>query len=245
MRGRLWAAAGMAFLALGPLKASADAEVETGERLAALLRAARTIVAGRQDLINDPNLGEKGIDGARLVREASAAYEAAEGEPPITDDLDARARRLLEAQLESIREVVDEHQALIDEEGVGFKGFIPAVFARLVNERFSEKVGDLARVKVTAPPELVRNRKARPDEWERAVIASRFLDPAWTKGEAFHEEAEVAGRPAFRMLIPEYYAPACLSCHGGPAGELDVTGYPKEGGRAGDLGAAISIVLFQ
>ncbi len=30
-----------------------------------------------------------------------------------------------------------------------------------------------------------------------------------------------------------------------PKGEIDVTGYPKEGGKAGDLGGAISIVLFK
>jgi len=33
------------------------------------------------------------------------------------------------------------HQKEIDAKGVGFKGFIPATFARLVNERFEEKVG--------------------------------------------------------------------------------------------------------
>ena len=59
---------------------------------------------------------------------------------------------------------------MIDVEGVGFKGFIPATFARLVNERFGEKVGDQAKMKVTAPKELVRNRKALPDQWEQQVI---------------------------------------------------------------------------
>jgi hypothetical protein len=47
------------------------------------------------------------------------------------------------------------------------------------------------------------------------------------------------------MLFPEYYAESCLSCHGEPKGEIDVTGYPKEGGKMGDLGGAISIVLFR
>ena len=59
------------------------------------------------------------------------------------------------------------------------------------------------------------------------------------------EVAEVDGRPAFRMLLPEYYTDSCLTCHGEPKGEIDVTGYPKEGGKAGDLGGAISIVLFK
>jgi hypothetical protein len=47
------------------------------------------------------------------------------------------------------------------------------------------------------------------------------------------------------MLVPEYYTPGCLSCHGEPKGEIDVTGYPKEGGKVGDLGGVISITLFR
>jgi hypothetical protein len=46
------------------------------------------------------------------------------------------------------------------------------------------------------------------------------------------------------MMMPEYYASSCLSCHGSPKGETDITGYPKEGGHEGDLGAIISITLF-
>ena len=47
------------------------------------------------------------------------------------------------------------------------------------------------------------------------------------------------------MLIPEYYSPSCLTCHGQPKGEIDVSGYPKEGAAEGDLGGAISITLFR
>ena len=44
--------------------------------------------------------------------------------------------------------------------------------------------------------------------------------------------------------MPEYYSKGCLACHGEPKGELDVTGYPKEGGKLGDLGGVISVTLF-
>ena len=46
------------------------------------------------------------------------------------------------------------------------------------------------------------------------------------------------------MLVPEYYGAACLSCHGEPKGEIDITGYPKEGAKLGDLGGVISIAIF-
>ena len=48
-----------------------------------------------------------------------------------------------------------------------------------------------------------------------------------------------------RTLIPEYYGPSCLTCHGSPQGEIDITGFPKEGAREGDLGGIISITLYR
>lgn len=225
---------------------AADVEREAvGERLAASLRAGRSVISGHQELINDPARGEKGLSGDRVVDEAAALFEERTGAPLLPAELPDLERRLTEAQIAAMREVVEEHQAQIDAEGVGFKGFIPAVFGRLVNERFAQKVGTEALMKVTAPAELVRNRKARADDWESAVIEERFKDETWPKGEAFTERTEVGGRSAFRMLIPEYYSASCLTCHGQPEGEVDVTGYPKEGGAEGDLAGAISITLFE
>jgi hypothetical protein len=232
-------------IAMPPAGAAQTDDVILGEHLAALLRAGRAVISKHQDVINDPALGDKGIDGESVVAEATAAYAEKVGAPPVSDETPDPERRLMQALLESIREVVNEHEAEIDTPGLGFKGFIPAIFGRLVGERFAEKVGTLARIKVTAPVELVRNRKARPDAWEKSVIEDRFLKPDWSRGEPFAEQVDMDGRAAFRMLMPEYYSASCLTCHGQPEGEVDVTGYPKEGGAEGDLGGAISITLFK
>ena len=45
--------------------------------------------------------------------------------------------QLLAAEMEAIAEIVDEAQETINQEGVGLKGLLPAVFARLVAKRFS------------------------------------------------------------------------------------------------------------
>src|SRR5262249_38471030 len=148
--------------------------------------------------------------------------------------------RLLQAEMASIREVMDENQDLINEKGVGFKGFIPATFARLVTERLQEKVGDIAQVKVTAPPTLVRNRKSRPDDWEKGVILGKSLAPGWPRGQVYWQIAPSKGREALRVMVPEYYDASCLTCHGQKKGEMDITGYPKEGASEGDLGGIIS-----
>jgi len=118
------------------------------------------------------------------------------------------------------------------------------VFARLVSEDFNQRAKGEAVVKVTAPPELVRNRKARPDAWEADIMKTKLLATAWPKGQSYSAVVDVNGHPAFRVMVPEYYVASCLICHGSPKGEMDLTGYPKEGGQLGDLGAAISITLF-
>ena len=239
------AALGVAFAMSSAVKAGDAEDQAMGTRLAELLRAGRNVVSNYQTLINDPAIGDKQLDGERLTREAIALYVKQTGQDVFDGDLTARERRLLEAQLDSMREVMDEQQESINRAGIGFKGFVPAVFARLANEKFGSKVGDDAQLRVTAPEQLVRNRKSLPDEWENSVIQKVFSDSDRPQGSPHTEVTEVNGRPAFRMLLPEYYTESCLSCHGMPKGEVDVTGYPKEGGKAGDLGGAISIVLFR
>lgn len=231
---------------LATSQAAADSTgLEIGNKLADILRAGRSAVSANQPLINNPDIADKGFTGEKLIQEAEAIYAKRVGSPLLGDDLSPRDKRLIEAQMKAMRKIVDEHQSDINRQGTGFKGFIPAVFARLVNEEFAASAGTEARVRVTAPPDLVRNRKARPDRWERAIIESKLLTPDWPKGKAYTEQVEYEGRPAFRMLLPEYYSASCLSCHGSPKEETDITGYPKEGGKEGDLGGVISIVIFE
>lgn len=238
---------GLAAMTSGSVMAavSPSEEKRTAIYLADLLRSARTVIATHQAHINNPDIGDKGLTGPVVLRKSREIYRQRTGKPlPLKDENDLLTR-LLRAQLASIREVMNENQRTINRPGVGFKGFVPAVFARLVNERFKEKIGDYAEVKVTAPMNLVRNRRARPDAWERSNIRKNLMSEDWPVGKIYTEAAANDGRKAFRVLVPEYYGKGCLSCHGGPKGEIDVTGYPKEGGEEGWLGGAISITLFR
>lgn len=225
--------------------AQTEEEIERGNRLAAVLRAGRSVVSNSQQLINDPDITDKGLTGEVFYEQVIAAYLEANGETPLHDGLNPLERKLTETQLDAMVTVIDANQEIINAEGLAFKGFIPAVFARLVNEQFAMEMASVARVKVTAPMALVRNRMARPDKWENSVIEGKFENASWPAGQAFYEDTDVSGAPAFRMLIPEYYSESCLACHGSPAGETDVTGFPKEGGQLGDLAGAISITLYK
>jgi hypothetical protein len=232
-------------LCLSRVSAEEQSDQVVAARLAEFLRSARTVISQYQELINDPAKSDKGLTGERVLAEATVIYQKQTGEDPAAVDPASKEGKLLRAQMEAIKDVMAENQSAINAPNVGFKGFIPAIFARLVNEKFQEKAEGRALIKVTAPEDLVRNRKARPDEWEKAVLADKFAKPDWPKGQGFSETTSAGGRAAFRLIVPEYYKASCLACHGSPKGDMDITGYPKEGGKEGDLGAAISVTLFQ
>lgn len=220
-------------------------EERIARSLATLLQAARAVISNNQALINDENIGDKGLSAEKVLGDALELYKAQTGMDPAKVDPQSREGRLLRAQMDAITKVVTEVQPIINRQGIGFKGVIPAAFARMVNDEFQERTGDEAEIKVTAPPDLIRNRKTRPDAWEAEMIATRLAQPDWPKGQPLTAVAEKRGREAFRLMIPEYYAASCLSCHGSPKGEIDITGYPKEGGSEGDLAGVISVSIFR
>lgn len=215
------------------------------DSLAAMLRAGRAVISANQGRINDPGPGPKGLDGASVLAAAIALYRTATGTNPLAIDPNSRHGVLLHAQMDAIVAVMDSAQTRLEAPGLGFKGFIPAVFARLVNEQFARRAGGRAAIKVTAPPALVRNRAARPDAFEAQIIAAKFLAPDWPRGTAYAATEPRGPGIVFRVMVPEYYAASCLTCHGGPKGSLDVTGYPREGAQEGDLGGVISITLLR
>src|SRR5208282_4553075 len=127
---------------LGPSRSQTNDDAVVAESLAAMLRAGRTVVSRHQAEINNPDVGDKGLTGAKVLAEAVRGYKEVTGVDPTTIDPSTRQGRLLHSQMESIVEVVDANQDTINKKGLAFKGFIPATFGRLVNEAFSRRAGD-------------------------------------------------------------------------------------------------------
>lgn len=230
-------------LAIAPARAEVS-DKEMAVHLAEFLRSARTVISHNQSLINSQTPVDKGLSGDVVVERANAIFKLKTGYDVSSVNFDPRFRRLLGAQVEAVREIVEEHQSTINKASVGFKGFVPAVFARLVNERFTLKMGHEVEIKVTAPRDLVRNRKSLPDEFETRVIETHLSLSEWPKNQIYFEQLSTTQGNSLRVLVPEYYTKACLSCHGSPKGELDITGYPKEGGLLDQLGGVISVQFF-
>jgi Protein of unknown function (DUF3365) len=226
-------------------KAADETEgVAIAKNVAAMLSAGLIVISNNQDLINNPDIGDKGLDGKSVLEQVKKLLSET-GTDPSKIDPKSRHGRLVQVQMDAIVEVMTAHQRELNQRGIGFKGFVPSTFGRLVVETFNRGAQSDAELKMTAPLEIVRNRKARPDKWENFVIREKLTSKSWPKGQSFAEVAESKGRPAFRVAVPEYYSASCLACHGKPEGQIDITGYPKEGRNEGDLGGVYSLALYR
>jgi hypothetical protein len=214
--------------------AFAASEEKLAEQLSKLLQVGRKIVSDNQALINDASKGDKGFTPQVFVNLVVAEYEKATG-------IDLRKvggdeGKWLTMMLEAERDTVAEAQPVINLPGMGFKGFIPAVFVRKTGEKFTAKAGGIV-MKYTAIE--YRNARNAPDDFERKTMGT-FASPTYPKGKAYQEVAQVDGKKVVRIMFPEYAAKSCLSCHGDPRGERDITGGKKEGQKEGDLAGALS-----
>jgi len=211
------------------------------EELTSLYRAARKVISVNQGHINNADIGDKGLSGGAVTNMALDNYAKASGKKLTMGNLTSAQSAMLGA----VKEVMDENQDLINQTGVGFKGFLPAIFARQLANRFNSKMAGKMKIKLTAPKSYVRNRANRPDKWEHNIIENTFKKSDYEKGKPFSEESAVKGKAAYRFILPEYYGESCLTCHGGPKGERDISGGKKEGGVLGELGGAISLIIYQ
>ncbi len=233
------------FVGTGNVAWTKESDEEIAVSLATLLRSARAVISDKQKHINNPEIGDKELSADIVVGIAKDNYKKATGTDIDSIDPASAHGQLIAAELQAVRDVMEDAQYTINEKGVALKGFLPAVFARLVTENFSTGAGDKATIKLTAPKNYVRNRANRPDKWEHNVIETMFRSPDHPNGQHFAETTDVKGKAAYRLILPEYYKESCLACHGEPKGERDITGGKKEGGTLGELGGAISVVIFQ
>jgi general secretion pathway protein A len=224
----------MVLLAVG---AKAADESETADLLIKLLKVGRKVVSDHQPLINDASKGNKGFTQDFLASQVIEGFRQ-QTKIDLSRPSGVPSAPILLSLLEAEKEVVDESQPVINKQGVGFKGFLPAVFARKTGEKFYRKTG--IRLKLTGTDYRYPGNK--PDEFEAEVLRM-FADPRHPKGQPYRKATMVGGKPVLRVMDPEYATPTCLTCHGTPKGERDITGMKKEGWKEGDLAGAISLTM--
>ena len=227
---------------LSPAAALTDSEtVEAGRLLAVLHDSGRVTVGANQKLINDPDKGDKGFTPQAFEKQVTEKFKE-RTKVNLADLKNERvsetAKKLLPQLLDVMKQTVADYQPVINRQGVGFKGFIPATFGTQAAAKFRAKTG--VYLKQTQNPP--RNPKNMPDDFEMKVLA-RFADPAYPRqGEKIISET-VDGGKAVRVMLPLFMLKGCLPCHGEPKGEKDISGYLREGAKEGDLAGAISVKL--
>ncbi len=147
--------------------------------------------------------------------------------------------QVLAQQMDAVWEFMASNQERLEQisytsEGV-YQGLHCAIVGRSIGALFTSQSTYSTKF-VNFDP---RNSADQPDEFESAALAA-FNDGTATE---FSEIAKVDGKEVFRYVAPMRIEENCLDCHGEPAGEIDVTGFPKEGWKLGDVGGAISIVM--
>jgi len=237
MSWRVLSAAVAMTLALGASPSIAGNEAEVAEHLIELLKIGRSVLSQQMQNINDPTKGDKGFTGDYVAREVIERFKKKTKIDLRISNVVPQAGLYL-ALIQAEKEVVDESQPIINRPGIGFKGFIPAVFARKTGEHFYKKTG--VKLKLTGID--YRNINNRPDDFEAEVLRM-FNDARHPKGQTYVRNTMNDGKPVLRMMDPEYAGPSCLGCHGAPKGGKDITGGHKEGWKEGDLAGAISLTL--
>ena len=209
----------------------------TAQHLAALLNVGRLIVERNQTLINDPRKGDKGFTPEVFEHEVADEFirQTHIDLKNLPTHLPSLAKELLPLLLESSKQVVADAQLVINQRGVGYKNFIPATFGSQAARKFSNR----SHVTIKQTTLNPRNLKNTPDEYEERVLKRLAAQPA---SDTFIAEW-IDNDTTLRALTPIYYSQDCLACHGDPKGILDISGYPREGAKEGNLAGAISIQI--
>lgn len=216
---------------------------ETARLLAILLDAGRVVIAKNQGLINDASKADKGftpgVFEAQVIVEFQQRTGIALGNLE-HEGIPAMAKPLLARLLEESKKTIASYQTVINMAGLKYKGLIPATFGTETAKRFQNWSG--VYLKQTAPDHVIRNPNNKPDVYETAAFQRLAASPSQFGTDGVLSEV-VEEEHSVRVMLPLFYGKSCLACHGEPKGERDISGYPREGAKEGDLGGAISVKI--
>jgi len=196
---------------------------ELSFELTALFRAYRATITKNKDAIHAPHtfFTKENIDKRvqTMHKQAQILYKMATKKAVNTNyTSDAgKVRKHLEASFEKV--LRDFIQGGVD---LDWKGknvyvkkwdgkFLPARWASLAAENFNLLTDGKVTIKLTTSDKLLVNKNNAPDDWENMVINNILLGTtARNPG-----DPQIKNDPQiYRYVLPEYYKPGCISCHG-------------------------------
>lgn len=147
--------------------------------------------------------------------------------------------RVLEKSVRATWDFIDYEQPNINYDSDGtydFKGLYCSLVGKSVGKLFSMSTDYQYTLRYTRIDP--RNALDEPDMFEQAAFESFYNEGS---DEYYDFVDDEQGGRNFRYVGAIYLTQSCMDCYGGPKGELDVTGFEKEGLRIGDIGGAVSI----
>ncbi|MDO5043238.1 MAG: DUF3365 domain-containing protein [Slackia sp.] len=147
--------------------------------------------------------------------------------------------RVLVDEMNAVWDFIALNQDRIDHTSDGtyeYKGLHCAIVGKSVAALFSLDSEYSMRFTKIDP----RNIANAPDATETAALEMFAADPELHE---YYEFSTRGNERVFRYISAMKVTEQCMECHGGPAGEMDVTGYPKEGWELGDLAGATSVTI--
>lgn len=202
-----------------------------------------------QQVINSASEQKESLFGDAFIGEVKKQYLVIHA-----SDFPSLDRPLIGFLISSMKLVMEENRALIYDDKLTQKGFIPATFAFQLSQQFSNGHYPVS-LKYTGFSQVVFNELNIPDAWEAKVLNKMSL-PGWPVQQRYLERVEVNGETATRYLSPLFYTPPCMECHGSiqdsplnrdkPIHQWvnkNRFGFPMPNAKVGELGGGISLIL--
>ena len=233
----------------GQLQAAENDNEDLAFRITALFRAYRKCSASNKNSIHKTQEFFKSPEkvSAMFHKQAQIHYKLMTKTcyPKDEDTQFGKVSKSLEAAVDQVFKKVAE--GTYDLKWTGENEYIkkwdgkllPARFASLIAEQFNKDTKGI-NIKLTTSDKLLINKKNAPDAWELKIIGENMLNTSQKTGKPVYEQV---GKQ-FRYLLPEYYAPACIQCHGTGSGQEGFEIHPsKFPAKVGSFAGAISVII--
>jgi hypothetical protein len=222
-----------------------EMKVVVGE-VSKMYLASMVYIFKKQKNINANGVNKDDLFGNKFINNIKGVYKGKfKADWPVENH---EAKKML---VQSMVEVMEDNRALLYDTKLGFKGFIPAIFAFQLAEKLTIK-GVGIKIKFTRTKEGLRNRLNGPDDWEVDIMKKYAADPRIY----YDANGIVDDKAAYRQFTPLGMKQFCLGCHGTIEQNIlnkgkdksewtktDITGFPMEEWKLSDFGGGVSISI--
>jgi hypothetical protein len=177
------------------------------DELSKMYRSSMVYIFKNQTLINQKKGDKSKLFGSLFIKNVKQAYQ-----DTFEEQFPKQNHPLKKMLVQVMVEVMEDNRTLINDADIGFKGFIPAIFAFQLSEKLSTK-GLGVKIKFTNTADAVRNKLNTPDNWETSAmeVIQRLKLNIY-----FDDTSTFEGKPAYRHFVPIELTQMCLNCHGTP-----------------------------